>query len=63
MVESSVCPSNSLIASSGTPFEATGIENLMFSYNTKFQEYFNIIIDEIMPTDYLKMKILNGQSL
>lgn len=34
------------------------IEELLFAYHTKFQNYFNSIINEIMPTDYLETKVL-----
>lgn len=33
------------------------IEELLFTYHTKFQNYFNSIINEIMPLDYLETKV------
>ena len=34
------------------------IEDLLYTYHTKFQIYFNSIINEIMPVDYLETKVL-----
>lgn len=39
------------------------VENLLFEYHVKFKEYFNRIIGEIMPEDYLDNKISFEQYL
>lgn len=37
------------------------IEELLFTYHTKFQNYFNSLINEIMPLDYLETKVPFGE--
>lgn len=39
------------------------VEDLLFTFHVKFQEYFNRIIQEIMPEDFLDNKIPFGQYL
>lgn len=38
-------------------YTVEAIEKLLFTYHTKFQNYFNSIINEIMPVDYLESKV------
>ena len=38
-------------------YKVEEIEDLLYSYHTKFQAYFNDIINEIMPADYLNNKV------
>ncbi len=33
------------------------VEDLLLAYHTKFQKYFNAIIDEIIPRDYLERHV------
>ena len=37
-------------------FTVETIENMLFTYHQKFQEYFNKLIAEIIPSDYLNKK-------
>ena len=39
------------------------IENLLFTYHVKFQEYFNLLIDKIIPEDYLENSVPFGEYL
>lgn len=42
---------------SRTEYKIEEIENLLVTYHKKFQEYFNNLIEEIIPEDYLDRKV------
>lgn len=42
---------------SRTSYKIEEIENLLFAYHSKFQKYFNSIIDEVIPDDYLESDV------
>ena len=55
-----VVKGNKISTLSRKSYKVEEIENLLFEYHVKFQEYFNTIIDEIIPEEYLDNKISFG---